>query len=307
MLPSLPFNLKQLKKDIIYNGHKTLTKKEVDNIIREFKLEKRCKRYYNNLKQIIADNTYISAKKTLRVDMKYNNKYYVFELNYDNKNVFEKIIKPLPEKFLKIKLRLSEYIYKKLLSRLKNKVNMEERIFNVLLRYRTLRSLGQQLAVENKFYETIRSNFGFNFELFASSINAYFDNYCSLFYDVEKYFGSNGSFFLTNIQQGNYVANPPFDGNIMKYMAIYLKKALESNTKLNVLVVIPYRTGYVYTPYEILKDKIIYEKVISKEKAGFHNYSRIEYPTAIYLLLVSNNNEIDLTEFDKVVEKHYFV
>lgn len=33
------------------------------------------------------------------------------------------------------------------------------------------------------------------FELFASAINTYTNNYCSLFYDIEQYFGSQGNIF----------------------------------------------------------------------------------------------------------------
>ena len=38
-------------------------------------------------------------------------------------------------------------------------------------------------------------SYGVNFELYGSAINALSDNYCSLFYDIEKYFGSKGNFF----------------------------------------------------------------------------------------------------------------
>ena len=41
----------------------------------------------------------------------------------------------------------------------------------------------------------MKTDFGLDFVCFASAINATSNNYCSIYYDVEKYFGSYGSFF----------------------------------------------------------------------------------------------------------------
>jgi hypothetical protein len=47
-------------------------------------------------------------------------------------------------------------------------------------------------------------------ELFGSAINTSY-KYCSMNYDVEKYFGSLGNFFKYEDYDGHfYTANPPF-------------------------------------------------------------------------------------------------
>ena len=40
--------------------------------------------------------------------------------------------------------------------------------------------------------------YGLNFECFCSAINSTFNNFCSIYYDLEVYFGSVGSFFNLN-------------------------------------------------------------------------------------------------------------
>jgi hypothetical protein len=55
-------------------------------------------------------------------------------------------------------------------------------------------------------------------EAFASAFNHYFNTYCSAFPDLERPFGSLGSFFNQNLDTWNkYIVfvNPPFDLNLM--------------------------------------------------------------------------------------------
>ena len=53
----------------------------------------------------------------------------------------------------------------------------------------------------------MKIDLNFNFECFASTINSNTLNFCSLYYDVEKYFGSVGDFFNIDIEEGVFSFN----------------------------------------------------------------------------------------------------
>ena len=61
----------------------------------------------------------------------------------------------------------------------------------------------------------MEKDFNLQFETFGSAINTNTKNFCSLYYDVEKYFGSVGSFFNTNFLEGCYSFNPPYQKDII--------------------------------------------------------------------------------------------
>ena len=74
---------------------------------------------------------------------------------------------------------------------------MLQRLFNVLQRYESLSgaAAGYQMALTEDIFDKLHTLYGVEHECFASPLNAYFPNYCSLYYDTDKYFGSHGSFF----------------------------------------------------------------------------------------------------------------
>ena len=81
---------------------------------------------------------------------------------------------------------------------------MLQRVFNVLQRYESLSgaAAGYQMALTEDIFDELYKLYGVEHECFASPLNAYFPNYCSLFYDTDKYFGSHGSFFNFFPKQG---------------------------------------------------------------------------------------------------------
>jgi hypothetical protein len=166
------------------------------------------------------------------------------------------------------------------------------------MRYYTLESYNQQLAVAPSFYNYISKRYNANTELFASSINSTLTNYCSLFYDVEKHFNSRGSFNGMNVVKGMYVANPPFSNDIMTVMANRIIDWLDkTNQDLGFVVTIPAwdkeeeKYGR-YEPFFILKASKYLVNVIKipKYKAYFVDY--ISYreirPVDVYVILLQN-------------------
>lgn len=93
-------------------------------------------------------------------------------------------------------------------------------LFSVLLRYtsvtgQTLDKIGHigfQMALPNSCFEVLHSELKVKTECFASplNVNKNTESFCSLYPDIDKYFGSLGSFFDTDLQPGSYECNPPF-------------------------------------------------------------------------------------------------
>jgi hypothetical protein len=121
---------------------------------------------------------------------------------------------------------------------------MNDYIFCCLVRYVSLGSGANQYVVDLGYKKNLRKNFGVNFECFASVFNHYYDHYCSMFYDIEKYFGSHGSFMALKISQGFYMANPPYDNNLLHKMYLRVKKALHSDKAVAFIMSIPEWKNY---------------------------------------------------------------
>lgn len=90
---------------------------------------------------------------------------------------------------------------------------LHQRMFALLLRYKSLRGHGFHAAIGPAVWRTLRSRLGVGFEGFASPLNCTLPNYCSGFPDVDGAFGTAGSFFSLSPKQtlgGSFALNPPF-------------------------------------------------------------------------------------------------
>jgi len=142
-------------------------------------------RFIYDLNYIIGSN--ITHDDTIIIELKKETKddYTFFNLTYESKTYQTSIHSKIYDK-LKMKLKmfgneLEEELY-------------DDYIFCLLFRYSYMDADNQQLSIIYIIKNMFKS-YGVNFELFGSGINTICDNYCSLFYDIEKYFGSNCSFF----------------------------------------------------------------------------------------------------------------
>lgn len=64
-------------------------------------------------------------------------------------------------------------------------------------------------------FETIQRNFGVTFECFANPLNCYFRQFCSVFPDIDGYFGSRGNFLDYKPLCGSFEMNPPHSEELM--------------------------------------------------------------------------------------------
>mmetsp|Transcript_15781 Transcript_15781/g.23431 ORF Transcript_15781/g.23431 Transcript_15781/m.23431 type:complete len:648 (-) Transcript_15781:297-2240(-) len=119
------------------------------------------------------------------------------------------------------------------------------RIFVLLCRYDTISALKgvNHAAIPPRAFEAMSRNFGISHECFASPLNRVSPSYNSIFPDVDRFFGSLGSFFDFLPLEGSFEANPPFDGESTSIMFEHIFGLLQrtdtEKNALSFLVVVP--------------------------------------------------------------------
>lgn len=221
------------------------------------------------------------------------------------------------------------YVYDKL----KNKYSGPDKMLDtyvwiIIYRYQLLGSNNHQLAVVPQVLDKMSQVFNLNFECFASSINSITSNYCSLYYDVEKYFGSCGSFFNSFPTKGTFSFNPPYQTDVICRGVNKLFKLLDKATDdLTFIITIPiwdnegkeimnkkYNSkpcsNIDYGDFEIIKDinDSIYfkaKKMISKDDFTYldHNFHLYKNTTIqhTYIFILSNKTFEFQEELDKIL------
>ena len=199
--------------------------------------------------------------------------------------------------------------------------------FCILYRYMVMGADNQQLAMDSGFKADLKKSMHLNFELFGSSANRYFDNYCSLFYDLEKYFGSHGNFSDIQLIRGLYFANPPFDAHIMESMVHKLIKCLTNTTQpLGFIITIPvwdgdtqkkiknhcktyYSSNLKFSTKEIIVNSgyMLKEYIFCKNNFPYYKFTTNQWINAsnTYIYVIGNKLlEFDTTEFERLLIKN---
>lgn len=150
------------------------------------------------------------------------------------------------------------------------------RLFCVLSRYETLSgsSDGYQMAFPASGFRLLRQLVSVDCECFASPLNCTLKRFCSVAYDTDKFFGSEGNFFLSNYQEGSFEANPPFVEEVMERMVDHMHHLLQYATgPMSFAIIVP---GW--------NDAVSYTKMVASQFArpwpgfyltlekGRHNY-----------------------------------
>ena len=191
---------------------------------------------YNNLNDdnIQINKTEIFEKRNNKSIefIKFNIIHNIEISNTKLKNILENILIPKTV-YLKMEKKLS-----------KNKLDIKDKlIWIILFRYQLLSSNNNQLAVLPNVLDKMEKDFNLKFETFGSAINTNTKNFCSLYFDVEQYFGSVGSFFNTNFLEGCYSFNPPYQKDIIdngiKKILSCLNNSQILELKLTFLITIP--------------------------------------------------------------------
>lgn len=150
-----------------------------------------------------------------------------------------------------------------------------ERVFILFCRYNYLASGSTQASIHPQLKLKLLELLNIKIELFASGINSSYTNYCSLFYDIEQYFGSLGSFFFTKIKAGYYEANPPFEQNIINDMFSKMYEELndaENNKRPLLFFIIIPKMDLTKTPYVKMRLFLKNEKLFDKSELKYMYY-----------------------------------
>jgi hypothetical protein len=180
------------------------------------------KNNYNITKQIININS-SDERKT----------FYKFNINTniiikDNRliNILNNILLPID-------------VYNKMVSNYtgpSSKVDVY--IWAIIYRYQLLGSNNHQLGVLPEIMNKMKDDYNLSFECFASSINYTFPKYCSIYYDIEKFFGSQGNFFRFTPIEGTYSFNPPYQKHIINIGINKLFEYLDNDKTNNLTFII---------------------------------------------------------------------
>ena len=296
----------------------SLNKNELIFVNLRKKIKKFLKEEYKNFKKLKGEyidiDKYIDNNDNIILECYHNKKKYNVNINYT--------------------------LYNRLLTKLKNN-NIDKNMYNIcifclIFRYSYIDSINQQLAINNDIKYMFKK-YNINFELFGSAINTISDHYCSLYYDIEKYFGSKGNVFNINLYSGIYWCNPPYDEYIMKKIAIKLKNILDTQTNIGFLITIPIWDKYTqniiinnniksvernykkndntndkekykdYALYHILYKYIKEELIIPKFRIPYFNHrlNQYIYASNTYMLFVYNNIDINYTNYIKDIQNEF--
>jgi hypothetical protein len=253
----------------------------------------------NNINLVIT-----KSNETITYTIKYDESInYAFNFNNvkNSKNI--QLTGNTTEFTLNIHTNLYTHLYNRFTETtvIDNNVNPDKYIYCLVFRYSYIDSGNQQLAINRKIKDMFKLC-GVDFELFGSGINVVSKYYCSLFYDIEKYFGSQGNFFDIELKEGIYWCNPPYDEIIMENAAKKIITTINNNKNIAFLVTIPIWDNYTkkqeitkimkninkntdnskhtdYQIYYLLKPFIKNELLIPKKKIPYFNY---RLNTAIY-------------------------
>jgi hypothetical protein len=206
-------------------------------------------------------------------------------------------------------------VYNKLKNNYSGNIKIiDDYIWSIIFRYQLLSSNNHQLGILPSIINKLEKDYNLNFECFASAINSTLENYCSIYYDLEQYFGSNGNFFNKTFIEGTHTFNPPYQKNIIdlgyKKIAYHLNIAFQNNKKLSFFLTIPVwdkegqkiincNNKIDYGEFEVIDliKKSQYFKglrIISKEEFTYidHNFKLLKNKTIqnTYFILLSSDN-----------------
>ena len=205
--------------------------------------------------------------------------------------------------------------------KLREKYNGKEEYFDSILwclifRYFIINDNNQLILNIHSDLEIYYNNY---IELFASSINSY-KLFCSLFYDLERYFQTFGNFFNIKIIKGFYKANMPYDEEIMKNTCRKLVSMLKKSTQpLACLICMPVwdfegkklinssLQNYDYGEYESLKilensNMITFKKILTKSQINYlsiNNMKKIPASNTYIIVIENQYSKLDFGYLNK--------
>ncbi len=142
-------------------------------------------------------------------------------------------------------------------------------LWRMLIRYDPIMSSGYHAALPAKVFDILHNKLHVEWELYASPLNSYLNNYCSLFPDTDMVFGSSGNLLHQHTintifnNGGTFEVNPPFTEEHLSITTMLLLDLLNSKENLTFIIVFPQWSDLwvhnvlVDSKYNILADRVI--------------------------------------------------
>ena len=164
--------------------------------------------------------------------------------------------------------KITKKLYNKIKSQMIYKTKyLNEILYILFLRYKTFGLLNGHLgSIPSKIYNKLIDK-DLQLEMFGSLFNHTSKYYCGLFVDLEYIFGCVGNFYNVKFKKGLYLANPPFDINVINNLNNYLLNKINKNC--DIIVVLPVWTvEFRKELNKICKNKLLtdYETDVNTKK-----------------------------------------
>lgn len=242
-----------------------------------------------DLKEIIKYFIKVIHEKNIDIlyNINFNKKIKIKKINYNIRileNKEYKIIFKIDynNTFINIEKILSNFTYLKI-HNVKNKIEKYLLLFYIIMGFDT----GQFWGLHPKFYNFINGHFKNSIECFASPFNNNLNDYFSVLYEIDKYYGSKGDFFknFINVKYEAYIINPPFiDTIIVKVLSLIDEKLLIDSVQIFLFIpqwddiILPWynniKTKYINNLCKLNKyESIVFDYIANKSiKASFGTY-----------------------------------
>ena len=246
--------------------------------------------YKESLLYIKSINNYEIIKKNVIIKKLEYIKYYIKIPNFINNIKLKKILNNV-------------VIHKKIYERMNNNYtnndnDIDKYIWCLLFRYLILNSNNHQLSVLPNIIYKMKTDYKLTFECFASSINCTCNNYCSIYYDIEKYFGSHGNFFNIKLYSGVYLCNPPFQKEVITLAIEKIFNYLEMDNNYTFIITIPI---WAINGKVIMKNK--YNNLLSNQDIDYGEFNIIQkIITSKYLKFINMIPKEKFTYIDHNLE-----
>lgn len=183
---------------------------------------------------------------------------------------------------LKTGIIIIKKIYKKIKQRYEGNVtNFLALIWASLFRYKYLK-MHYLCALEENLFHDLNKKLNINVDLFSSITNCNLNYFCSPFYDLEKYFGSIGTYYNFTPIFGNYLLIVTYNLFYILKMFEYINDILSKTTDVMFFTVLP-----VWSHDDIIKANTycktkklvpistIYDEKLTSLKKNFSIHDRI--------------------------------
>lgn len=188
---------------------------------------------------------------------------------------------------------------------------INQRIFILLKRYRTIGGFSYQAALPEQLFRYINKELKVKHECFASPLNRTLISYGSLFNDTDKWFKSKGSFIHLRDKfpkGGAFQANPPFIEETMYVFAKYILDWLNTE-KEHPLMFIVFIPKWLDTPgyTKLVESKYLTNQIMLNKYDHKYRKGNIYLETNKSKVLVSFCDSIILVlQNDLAKDKWYF-